>query len=396
MRFLHTKVSKLSTVGFGTFQSADPAVIAAALESGVNWFVTAEAYGDSNQKSLGDSLAKILDKVFIFTKVGINFNSQEEPFTQPREQIRNSVEHCIKLIGKKPLDFVGLHRLDVSEDEKNIPRWEGALDELINLQEEGYIKFVGLSEPTTGQIERAVQIAEARKTKIAAIESAYSIATRRAEINGVKDICEKHNILFIAYSTIMHGLTDIRLQKIASEDFYLSNEQFQKKVFELLGITGDFIRENVDMFSLENVKHNVTKMIEFQHQATACQLNPTQLALAWAQHKGVFPIPGSRNPVHIIENNASAGFVDSLAKTAVFDELDKLFPVNTFRGDPNPIAIAGVLDANSIELNQAKPKLKPVNSHSDFFKHKQNSLVAADEQLPAIKYYSALRAGIPY
>src|SRR3546814_11316413 len=76
----------------------------------------------------------------------------------------------------------------------------------------------------------------ARGTLIASIESAYSIVTRRAEVNGVKEICDREGITFIAYSSVIRGLTDQRLQLISTTDFELPAEQFQGKVFALLGI----------------------------------------------------------------------------------------------------------------------------------------------------------------
>ncbi len=65
----------------------------------------------------------------------------------------------------------------------------------------------------------------------------------------------------------------------------------------------------------------------------------------------LFPV---LNPERVKENNASNHMVGILENMGAFAELDKLFPVNTFAGDPNPIAIAGALDANSEKLNRGK------------------------------------------
>lgn len=366
MKFIPSKLGEISAVGFGCLQSADPKVVSTAVKDGVNFFVTAEAYGDENQKTLGNALSKLDEKTFIATKVGVNFagKTPEEQFTQSREQIRESIKKCITLLRKKPLDLVGLHRLDdihqsLNASGKSVPAWEVALDELINLQKSGYINHIGLSEPTAAQIERAMSIAKTRESTIAAVESAYSIVTRRAEENGVKEVCDRNGITFIAYSSVVRGLTDARLKQISTDDFELSDEDFRKKVFTFLGINGDFILENIDMFSYKNIKHNIKFMLDFQDCASEYNVTATQLALAWVQYKGAIPIPGSKNPEHVKENNASANLVETLNKKGAFTKLDKLFLADTFLGDPNPIAIAGVLDANSAILNQTKGNLVP-------------------------------------
>jgi len=359
MKAIHTKLGKISAIGFGCLQCTDQKIINTAVKDGVNLFVTAEAYGDKNQKQLGEALSKLQEKTLVATKIGINFlgKTPEEQFIQSREQIGESVKKCIALLGRKPLDLVGLHRLDdihqrLNDNSKPVPAWEIALDELINLQKSGYINHIGLSEPTAGQIERAVSIAKSKGSTIAAVESAYSIVTRRAELNGVKKACDDHKITFIAYSSVVRGMTDIRLKKITDDDFKLSNEDFRKKVFSFLGINGDFILENIDMFSYKNIKHNVKLMLIFQDCASKYNVTPAQLSLAWIQHKGAIPIPGTKNLEHLNENNASNLMVDILENKGAFIELDRLFPVNSFLGDPNPIAIAGALDSNSKKLNR--------------------------------------------
>jgi aryl-alcohol dehydrogenase-like predicted oxidoreductase len=395
MKIIDSKLGKISAIGFGCFQSTDKKVIDTAINDGVNFFVTAETYGDENQKALGEALGNIKEKVFIATKVGVNLfgKNPEEQFLQSREQIRESVKKSVTLLGKTPLDLVGLHRLDdvhhgVNEYGELVPAWEIALDELINLQKSGLINHIGLSEPTAEQIERAVLISKSKGSSIAAIESAYSIVTRRAEINGVKKVCDRNEITFIAYSSIAHGLTDLRLKKITDEDFKLSNEEFRKKVFYLLEMENNFILENVDMFSSENIKHNVKFMLMFQDFASKYNITPTQLSLAWVQHKGAIPIPGTRKAERVNENNASNLMLDILESKGVFAELDQLFPANTFLGDPNPLAIAGALDANSKKLNQKEviidklDKLPEadiqlrydINNQYSFFYHKKQQL----------------------
>ncbi len=359
MKFIKTRLGEISTIGLGCLQSVDAPILSEALRGGTNLFVTAEAYGDDKQKGLSG----LAEDKFIVTKVGINLMgaTAEENFTfaQRREQIRNSVEKCLTLIGRKTLDLVGLHRLDDIHQATNtngelVPAWEVALDELINLQTAGLIKHIGLSEPTAAQIIRAVQLAKERGTTIDAVESAYSIVTRRCEENGVKAACEREGIVIMAYTSVIRGLTDARLQQITQRDYDLTNEGFRDKVFGLLGIGDNFFLKNVGMFLLANIKNNVRYMLSFQNCSARYNVTPSQLALAWLQSKGAIPIPGSHNPEHIAENIKSSDLVDELSQKQVFKELDYLFPVGTFIGDPNPTALTGVLDGNSAALNDSK------------------------------------------
>lgn len=366
-----SKLGEISATGFGCLQSTDQKVINTAVKEGINLFVTAEAYGDENQKNLGAILNKLEEKTFIATKVGINLQGKkpEEQLTQSREQINASVKKCITLLERKPLDLVGLHRLDDTHQSLNnkgeyVPAWEVALDELINLQKLGYLNHIGLSEPTAEQIERAVSIAKSRGTTIAAVESAYSIVTRRAEFNGVKNACDQNEIAFIAYSSVIRSLTDVRLKKITDDDFNLSNEAFRKKVFIFLGLDGDFFLENVGIFLCENIKHNVKLMLMFQDIADKYNVTPAQLSLAWIQHQGAIPIPGTKNPERVKENHASSLMVKMLERKGAFAEVDKLFPANAFLGDPNPTELTGVLDSNSKKLNQSKENSMPVRLKS--------------------------------
>lgn len=361
MKYINSKIGTISAIGMGCMQTKNPEIISEACKKGINLFVTAEAYGDMNQKLAGDTLSQTDELPLILTKVGINFGGKnaDEQFTQSREQIKESVLKCATLLRKTPLDLAGLHRLDdihrfYTSEDRYVSAWEIALDELINLQEAGLIRHIGLSEPTADQLDLAVKITKTRGTSIAFIESAYSIVSRRAEVNGVKEVCDREDITFIAYSSVIRGLTDQRLKKIKPDDFELPDDQFQFKVFDLLGITGDFGRENVDMFSLQNIKNNVRRMLDFQDCATRYNVTPGQLSLAWIQHKGAIPIPGTNNLVHLVENIDSIEKVEALESAGVFAELDCLFPYGTFQGDPNPVSIAGALDANSEELNQVR------------------------------------------
>jgi aryl-alcohol dehydrogenase-like predicted oxidoreductase len=357
MKYFTSAIGKISSVGFGSLKCTDPFVIQTAVREGINFFVTAEAYGDSNQMLLGEAL-KNNNEVLIATKVGINFmgKTDEEKFTQSRTQIRCSVNKCIEIIVRKPLAMVSLHRLNtmniLNAHSSYVPAWEEALDELILLQKEGLIMHIGLSEPTCSQLERAIYLAKERNSKIAAVEAAYSIICRRAEQNGLKALCDSNDILLIAYAALGRGLCNPQLQNITANDFALPNMKFRQKVFNYLGINPNSLAGYIDMFSEEYIKHNIKYMLIFHACAKEYGVSPAQLALAWVQSKKAIPIPGGNKVQNVIQNCDSSHQVDILQIQEVFEKLDALFPAGTFKGDPNPILLGGVLDANSKILNQ--------------------------------------------
>jgi len=135
----------------------------------------------------------------------------------------------------------------------------------------------------------------------------------------------------------VRGLTDRRLQKITTEEFQsLNDAEFQARIFEIMEIPANtepgMERRTVGFFHESHIKKNVQMVLNFQKMAAKHGCTPSQLALAWLQHRGITPIPGTANAAHLSEN------LDAQLITLTDDvmkELDSLFPPGSFEGNPN-------------------------------------------------------------
>src|SRR5512136_2925838 len=128
------------------------ALIRAAVERGVTFFDTAEAYGPFiNEELVGEALAPFRDRVVIATKFGFKFGPKGEQagLDSRPEHIRQVAEGSLKRLGIEAMDLFYQHRVD---PEVPIEDVAGALKDLI---QEGKVKHFGLSEASAETIRRA-------------------------------------------------------------------------------------------------------------------------------------------------------------------------------------------------------------------------------------------------
>ena len=136
-----------------------------AVELGINFFDTAEAYGPyKNEEIVGEALEKYRDKVVIATKCGIKTVNGKPVLDAKKETIRTSVEGSLKRLRTDYIDLYYLHRVDA-----NTPIEEVA-DTMKELIKEGKIKHWGISEPGANTIKKADKVC-----KLTAIQSEYSM-----------------------------------------------------------------------------------------------------------------------------------------------------------------------------------------------------------------------------
>ncbi len=226
------------------------------------------------------------------------------------------------------------------------------------LVQEGLVKFIGLSEPTADQIRLADQV-EPKEVKLASVELAYSLFTRRAEVNGVLRVCRELNINIVAYTSLVRGATDTRLQGLLADDALaqLSDEALQQRAFELMDVDEqDKARRSVGFFEARYIRKNLKCILAFQLQAAKLNVTPTQLALAWLAHQDAIAIPGTISQAHLKQN---ADVMTLNIAPAALDNLSNLFPPGCFVGDPNPSA-TGPFNNRSLEVFSQND-----NSHRD-------------------------------
>ncbi|HVW48411.1 MAG TPA: aldo/keto reductase, partial [Solirubrobacterales bacterium] len=148
------------------------AVLKAAVEAGVNFIDTADSYGPEVAENLiYEALHPYPDDLVIATKAGLSRSGPGDwrPLGRP-EYLRQQCEMSLRRLGLDTIDLFQLHRID-----PKVPLAE-QVGELANLQQEGKIRHIGLSEVDVPQLE------EAQKTaKIVSVQNLFNLTNRTAE-----------------------------------------------------------------------------------------------------------------------------------------------------------------------------------------------------------------------
>ena len=187
------------------------ALIRAAVDRGVTFFDTAEAYGPfTNEELLGEALAPVRERVVIATKFGFKNGKPNEGLDSRPERIKEVAEAALKRLNTDVIDLFYQHRVD-----PNVPIEEvaGAVKELIH---EGKVKHFGLSEAGAKTIRRAHAV-----QPVTALQSEYSLWWREPEAE-VLPTLEELGIGFVPFSPLGKGfLTGAISQntKFDSNDF---------------------------------------------------------------------------------------------------------------------------------------------------------------------------------
>jgi pyridoxine 4-dehydrogenase len=224
------------------------AVLRRAIELGVNFIDTADAYGPVvSERLIGEALAPYAPGVVIATKGGLT--RQGPAKWQPvgrAEYLVQQVEMSLRLLKQESLDLWQLHRIDPKTPV------EESLGAVKELQKQGKIRHIGLSEVKVPEIEQARKVVE-----IVSVQNKYNISDRDHE--DVLEYCEKHNIAFIPWFPVAAG-----------------------KLAQPGGVLDSAAKE---------------------HGATV-----SQLSLAWLLHHSpvILPIPGTSSIAHLEENLKSA------------------------------------------------------------------------------------------
>ena len=263
-------------------------LIAQAVDSGYNFFDTAEAYGTpenphDNEELVGEALKPYRDKVVIGTKFGIYFDETSPELNKPvvsdarPEVIKKSVEGSLKRLQTDHIDIYWQHRQD-----KNIPVEEvaGVMQQLID---EGKILSWGLSEVEEEIIRRACKICPP-----AAIQNRYSMMFRYYE--KLFPVLEELNVGFVAFSPMANGLLS---------GAYDKNSKFD---------AGTDYRSVMPQFKAEALDKNLSLLDLLEKTARNKNATKAQIALAWmiCKKNYIVPIPGTRKLSRLKENAGAA------------------------------------------------------------------------------------------
>jgi aryl-alcohol dehydrogenase-like predicted oxidoreductase len=251
-------------------------LIRTAVERGVTFFDTAEAYGPfTNEELVGEALEPFRDQVVIATKFGFDFDaSGAQTGTNSRpEHIKQAAEQSLKRLRINTIDLYYQHRVDPNVPIEDVA---GAVKELI---QQGKVKCFGLSEAGVSTIRRAHAV-----QPVAALQSEYSLWWRKPEQEVIPTLQEL-GIGFVPFSPLGKG--------------FLTGTIDDKTTFE----KSDF-RNIVPRFTPENRKANQGLVDLLGRLAQLKNATPAQLALAWllVQRPWIVPIPGTTKEHRLLEN----------------------------------------------------------------------------------------------
>jgi len=233
-------------------------VLRRAVELGVNFIDTADSYGPYiSEELIREALHPYPAGLVIATKAGLLRTGPDvwPPCGRP-EYLRQECEMSLRRLGLERIDLFQLHRID-----PQVPA-EEQFGLLHDLQREGKIRHVGLSEVSVAEIEAARKV-----VPIVSVQNLYNLVERKSE--DVLDHCEREGIGFIPWFPIASG-----------------------KLAEPGGPVDDVAR--------------------------ATGATPSQVALAWLLHRSpaMLPIPGTGSVAHLEENCGAAGVSLSAAQVA--------------------------------------------------------------------------------
>lgn len=223
------------------------AVLRRAIELGINFIDTADSYGpDVSENLIAETLHPYPAGLVIATKGGFTRPGPFQWVEDGRpEYLKQCVENSLKRLRLERIDLYQLHRID-----PKVPV-EDSLGALKDMQDQGKIRYIGLSEVTVSDIERASKV-----VKIVSVQNLYNLSNRKSE--DVLQYCEKNGIAFIPWFPLASG--------------DLAHAEELEKLAKLHGVT------------------------------------PTQIALAWLLKRSnvLLPIPGTSHVDHLEENIAAA------------------------------------------------------------------------------------------
>lgn len=286
------------------------ATIHRAIELGVNFFDTSDAYGNGkNEELLSRALKGRRNSVIICTKFG-NIRGPEGQrggVNGRPEHVAKACEASLRRLGVEVIDLYYIHRID-----PNVPI-EDTVGAMAKLVEQGKVRTLGLCEAGAETIRRAHVV-----HPITALQSEYSLWTRDAEREWLPT-CRELGITYVAYAPLGRGFLSGTIRSVDS-----------------LG-EGDR-RHAHPRFHAENLSCNLALLEPLDQLAAAKGCTPAQIALAWllAQGDDIAPIPGTKRRRYLEENVRA---IDVTLDEAALERLNQTFKPGVTSGTRYPQAM---------------------------------------------------------
>ena len=259
------------------------ATIERALDLGINWIDTAAVYGlGHSEEIVARALKNVSSKPYVFTKCSMRWNEDRSIYRSLKaDSLRQELENSLTRLGVEVIDLYQIHW--PNPDEEIEEGWET----LAKFQQEGKVRYLGVSNFSVEQLKRAMKIAP-----VTSLQPPYSLLNRNIEAE-VLPFAQQNHIGVINYSPMASGLltgkmTRERISNMPADDWRRKAVQFNEpklsrnlKLVELLGEIGK--------------GHDVTSGV---------------VAVAWTLHHSAVTaaIVGARRPDQVDETIKAASF----------------------------------------------------------------------------------------
>jgi aryl-alcohol dehydrogenase-like predicted oxidoreductase len=274
--------------GWGPQDDADSiATIHRAVERGINWIDTAAVYGlGHSEEIVGRAVAGMRERPYVFTKCS---RVWADPMTinsvLKAESVRRECEASLQRLGVDVIDLYQIHWPRPDED------IEEGWSTLVDLQREGKVRWIGVSNFNAAQLRRAQAIAP-----VSSLQPPYSLLDREIE-DETLPFCREQGIGVIVYSPMKSGL--------------LSGKMTRERA---LGLPEDDWRRRNPAFQEPQLSHNLDMVERLREVGTRHSATAGEIAIAWTLRNPAVTgaIVGARRPDQVDEIIGAA----SLALTA--------------------------------------------------------------------------------
>jgi aryl-alcohol dehydrogenase-like predicted oxidoreductase len=275
-------------------------VVSHSLEGGINWFDTAEVYGNgASERALSKALqaaGKKPGEVCIATKWW--------PMFRFASNIPKTIDERIKNLSPYPIDLYQVH------NPWSFSSGKSEMTALAELLERKMVKNIGVSNFSANQMKDAWETLHKKGIPLASNQVLYSLLNRKIESNGVMEMAKKLGISIIAYSPLAQGLIT---GKFHDNPELLDNIGFRKYSSQFKPGGLEKSRPLVESVKELALKYNVT---------------PSQIALNWLiNYHGnmVVAIPGATREIHVKENVGAMSFTLSDGDMARLEKESSIF-----------------------------------------------------------------------
>ena len=268
--------------GWGPQNISDSiATIIKALECGINWIDTAPIYGcGDSETAVGKALKELSTKPIIATKCGLIWDKKRQKVScLDKESIITECEASLKRLGIEMIDLYQMHW--PVPDEQIEEAWQA----MLKLKQQGKVRHIGVSNFSTGQLERISEITPAES-----LQPPYSILKRNFE-DELLAYCKKNDIGVVVYSPMQKGLLTGKVTAQWVADLPPDDHRHNDPDFKEPKLTDNL--EIVQRLELIAARENKTI---------------AQLAIAWVlRHSQVTSaIVGARKPEQIEQTSKAA------------------------------------------------------------------------------------------